>query len=536
MRSSQFRSVVDDVRVTFIGRHAIAVAVAVAASFLLALSVPGISAGAHPSGSPSPIANFQIGRASSSPVISIVAGDGTAYLAYTASNKSDFASAYVCVLPRGARRCSKTTLLPPLDGKTSVSGVSDSSLFGPSGTVDVLVTTSNDVNGDDKTTAGLDADTIEYVLNSGGKLVGSPKRIGTLDAQGNAITYHGQILWVSGSTDTGTGAISLQESPADKSGTGFENITAPIRINLAGTPASKEFYFYGGNVVALPNGHLLIAWDDNTNAYDVEVDPAHGFRVVGSSEFKGYVTTYGSSTVTSELSSGPRGVLLLLRASTNGFSGKLEMLKYKSDGHFGSPMTIPSPNSANTDYGDYRMVQQADGVLNLFYEVGNVLVQEVSYNGGHNWSKYSYPSATPFVTLNLAPAILPFGAGVVFEASGGTVANGILPKVQPVLVHQSVSLSLVPNPVKLGSQSMPSGVVSYGHGGQLVWLQKKFGNSWHTVAASSEKANGHFSFVAIKGHSVGKTTYRVQAAEVPGWFFSDFSGARTLTVYKPKKK
>jgi hypothetical protein len=503
---------------------------------VLALSMPSMIAAAHSSGSRSPIANFQIGRASSSPVTAIVAGNGTAYLAYSASNKSSFASAYVCVLPRGTRRCSTTTLLPPLDGKTSVSGQADSLLFGSSGTVDVLVTTANDANGDDRTTTGMDADTIEYVLSRGGKLVGSPKRIGTLDEQGNAITYHGQTLWVSGSTDTGTGAISLQESPADGSGTGFKHITAPIRINLGGTPASKEFYFYGGNVVALPNGHLLIAWDDNTNAYDVEIDPAHGFRVVGSSKFKGFVTTFGTSPVTSELSTGPKGVLLLLRSSGNGFSGKLEMLKYTSTGHFGTPITVPSPNSTNTDYGDYRLIQQSNGVLDLFYEASNVLVQEISYNGGHSWSKFGYPGSTPLDTLNLAPAILPFGAGVVFEASGGTVADGVLPRVQPVLVHQSVSLSLIPNPVKLASQSTASGVVSYSHAGQLVWLQKKVGKGWHTVATSSEKASGHFSFAAIKAYSVGKATYRVQAAEVPGWFFGNFSGSKTLVVYKPKPK
>jgi hypothetical protein len=534
MRSSQPSSFVDHIHGSRTGRRALLGAVA--ASAVLALSMPGIMAGAHSSSSPSPIANFQIGRASSSPTTAIVAPNGTAYLAYSAANKSDFGSAYVCVLPRGARKCSATTLLPPLNRNTSVWNQPDSLLFGPSGAVDVLVTMHNDANGDDKTATGADADTIEYVLKPGGKLVGSPKRIGSLDEQGNAISYKGQILWVSGSTDTGTGAISLQESPADGSATGYKNITSPIRINLAGTPAAKEFYFYGGDVVALHNGHLLIAWDDNTNAYDVEVDPAKGFRVVGSSEFKGFVTTYGPSPLTSELSTGPQGALLLLRSSANGFSGKLVLRKYTSKGHFGAPRSVPSPNSANTDYGDYRLVQQASGVLDVFYEAGSVLVQETSYNGGHSWSKFNYPGPTPFVTQDLATALLPFGAGVVFEASGGTVADGILPKVQPVLVHQSVNLSIVPNPVKVGKQATPSGVVSHAHGGQLVKLQKEVGKSWHTVATVAEKANGYFSFVPIKAQNAGKTTYRVETAEVAGWFFAGFSNTRTLVVYKPKKK
>ena len=88
----------------------------------------------------SAISDFAVGKAAASPVTALVAANGTAYLAYTASTPSGFSSAYVCVLPRGATACSHRTLLPPLDNQTSVDDQPDSLLSGPNGTVDVLVT------------------------------------------------------------------------------------------------------------------------------------------------------------------------------------------------------------------------------------------------------------------------------------------------------------------------------------------------------------------------------------------------------------
>ena len=111
------------------------------------------------------MSDFAVGKAAASPVTALVAANGTAYLAYTASTPSGFASAYVCVLPRGATACSHRTLLPPLDNRTSVGDQPDSLLSGPNGTVDVLVTTQVDSNNRDTDTDDAPADTLEYVLS-----------------------------------------------------------------------------------------------------------------------------------------------------------------------------------------------------------------------------------------------------------------------------------------------------------------------------------------------------------------------------------
>ena len=404
----------------------------------------------------SPIANFGIGKAAASPVSSLVAPNGTSYLVYTAETKVGFASAYVCTLPRGAAVCSRTTLLPPLDSHTSVRDLPDSVLFGPNGTVDVLVTTFSDANNDDMTTDGLRADTLEYVLNPSGTINTGAGRVGSLDNQGDSISYDGQILWVTG-TASMTDGLQVQETPSD--GT-FPDLSPPVTIPLAGTPAAHEFYFYGGDLVALPNGDLLIAWDDGTNAYVVEVNPSNKFKVVGDSEFKKKVTVSSENDPTACLASGRSGTYLLLRSTTDGFSGALSLYKYTRSGHFSAARAVPSTSS---DYGDTKLLQDGDGLLSVYFATfADVLAQETSNSDGRSWSTFDYPSATPEVTTDIAPALNAFGAGVVFEGAGGTVGDGIRPRLQPVWVHQFVSLVLGAATVKVGMSATATGAAMDG--------------------------------------------------------------------------
>jgi hypothetical protein len=143
--------------------------------------------------------NFTIGKPAAYYGTAVLAANGTAYLPYTAytSTARTKTSAWVCVLPRGARKCKTTTLLRPLDSSTSVSNQPASVVLGRGGTVDVLVTTNSDSNNDDLTGGGQKADTLEYVLTASGKLT-SVTRVGTLNQQGTAINFDGQLLWTSG--------------------------------------------------------------------------------------------------------------------------------------------------------------------------------------------------------------------------------------------------------------------------------------------------------------------------------------------------
>jgi len=185
--------------------------------------------------------------------------------------------------------------------------------------------------------------------------------------------------------------------------------------------------------------------------------------------------------------------------------------------------------TTTADYGDFKLSEDSAGKLSVYYEQSDVLVQETSTDGGRHWTVYRFRSGTPVVTPNISVALTKFGAGVVFEAAGGTVSNGILPRVQPVWVHQSVSFRLARSRVGHGGKTTGSGKVSYPDSGQEVILQRDTSHGWVTVSTGHTSASGSYSFTVHAGSS-GRTKYRVEAAQVRGWFFADCSGSRTLDV------
>jgi len=508
-----------------LGRTA-AVGAAIVALLLGSAGISGATAG-MPRTTPNPEPNFPIGLPGAAPATAVVATSGTAFLAYTAYNSSDsFGSVYVCTVPRGARACSKTTLLPPLNSKISASGGPVSMLIASNGYVDILVTTYPDTKGHQPD--GQYADTIKYVVGPGGGLIGKTGvRVGTLDSQGDAIFYGRQIVWVSGSDDTGQGGLTVQATPGD--GT-FPHFSDPVSIDLAGTPAAKEFYFYGGDVVALPNKDLLLAWDDSSNAYAVEVNPANKYKVVGSSEWKGEVTTTSSGTPTSALATGPSGTYLLLRQSTDGFSGKLELLKYTSSGHFGTPVSVPATTA---DYGDMTLYELGSGALRVFYETyAGTLVQDSSSDGGAKWTTYTFESGIPEISSNAAAALLRFGAGVVFEGAGGTPSDGVHARVQPVLVHQLVSLIFKSTKLTPGQTTTASGLVGPADSGQKVDVQEDEKTGWVTIGSATETASGSWSLTVKAPSATGTYNYRAEATPVAGWFFTDYSPTHSIVVAK----
>jgi hypothetical protein len=492
------------------------------------VAVPFAAAGASASASAapaaaSPLRNFTIGKAAAYPGTAVIAANGTAYLAYTAytSDAETFASVWVCVLPRGARACKTTTSLTPLNKATSVNNQPDSIVLGPDGTVDVLVTTYSDSNNDDLTGSGQKADTLEYVLSAAGKLT-SVSRVGTLDQQGMAIRVDGQLLWTSGGDDASGGGIEIQETPAD--GT-FPDLTAPVGPKLAGTAADGTGDFGGTSAALLRDGNVLLAWDNGTNAYAVEVTLAG--QVVRSAEIKTEVTTDNFGGPAGALASGPAGTYLLTRASNDGFGGQLEIHKYVagSGALFAKAMKVPTTVN---DFGDFKLNEDGQGTLTAFYETSDVLVQVTSGDSGAKWSVYRYASGTPEVTPNIAPALTKFGAGVVFEAAGGTPADRILPRVQPVWVHQSVTFHLASSKIRPGKKTTGSGQVRYPDAGQTVALQRHSKNGWKTLRTGHTSATGAYSFSVFAGTAGTAASYRVVAQQVTGWFYSDSSGAATL--------
>ena len=277
--------------------------------------------------------------------------------------------------------------------------------------------------------------------------------------------------------------LKIQEAPSDGV---FPDISEPITIPLAGTGAAHEFYFYGGDVVALPNGDLLIAWDDGVNAFVVEVDPGDGFKVVGHSRFDKKITTPGADYPTSCLATGTSGTYLLLRSTTGGFSGKLSLYKYTSSGHFSAPRSVPSGASA---YGDMQLFEDGDGLLSVYFPTfANVLLQETSRTAGRSWTTFRYPSPTPKVTSNISVALNSFGAGVVFEGAGGADVNRICRGCsRSGRISRSTSCS-APSSSRPAGRPLPPGRPRRPTPGQSIVLQQQTSHGWRVVATSVASA------------------------------------------------
>ncbi|WP_238176040.1 S8 family serine peptidase [Kribbella albertanoniae] len=105
----------------------------------------------------------------------------------------------------------------------------------------------------------------------------------------------------------------------------------------------------------------------------------------------------------------------------------------------------------------------------------------------------------------------------------GTRTNDIT-----VLVTPTISSTLSPSTVKLGSTTKLSGVVTPAHSGKSVQLQRLVGKTWTAAASVKLSSSGAYAF-GIKPPYKGKIAYRV-------YFPSDgdhtlaYSAIRTLTI------
>ncbi len=105
----------------------------------------------------------------------------------------------------------------------------------------------------------------------------------------------------------------------------------------------------------------------------------------------------------------------------------------------------------------------------------------------------------------------------------GTRTNDIT-----VLVTPTISSTLSPSTVKLGSTTKLSGVVNPAHSGKSVQLQRLIGTKWTPAASVKLSSTGAYAF-GIKPPYKGKIAYRV-------YFPSDgdhtlaYSAIRTLTI------
>ncbi|MFK4084572.1 S8 family serine peptidase [Kribbella sp. NPDC020789] len=105
----------------------------------------------------------------------------------------------------------------------------------------------------------------------------------------------------------------------------------------------------------------------------------------------------------------------------------------------------------------------------------------------------------------------------------GTRTNDIT-----VLVTPTISSTLSPSTVKLGSTTKLSGVVNPAHSGKSVQLQRLVGKTWTAAASVKLSSTGAYAF-GIKPPYKGKIAYRVYFPS-DGDHTAAYSAIRTLTI------
>jgi hypothetical protein len=391
----------------------------------------------------------------------------------------------VCVLDRGARKCTSTVSLSPLS-KDSLFAVPE--VFTPSANhVVVLSNTCCDTatNGDD----------LLYTSTDGGKTFGAPVRVGSVGVAGAALIGK-NIVFSAG----GSGGAAVESIPVTATG-------PPSSTAIAVTKESFD------DAVGSYKGGALIGSDflgTNYTTYVAYASSGHNFNSSSSYHTVG--------TFSHEHLIGMSGDALVTIQTT----GKDNVLLRLFNGHgFGAAHVVPRTGGGGPEW--FGVDQDPSGEVHVFSSraaVKSYDLLEVSTSTGSHWSK----------ALNLGSATVSNGFAAALDAKGtGLVLGTPPPWGHPVLAFQHVSFSLNPATITKGHSTAGSGKGSPAAKGRKVELQVEKSGRWFTVATTTEGSGGSFSFT-IKGTSTGKFSYRAVASDLPGYLQYGYSKSQTLQV------
>jgi len=397
----------------------------------------------------------------------------------------------VCVLARGASKCSSTVTLSPL-GSDDLFGVPE--VFIPSANhVTVLAETCCDTN-----PAGSD---LLFSSTDGGRTFAAPKRVGTLGVNAAAL-IKGDIVFTQSDDNNGAEVES-------------------IPVNASGPPGStavansKEAFDVA---MGSYKGGALIASDFLGADYTtyVEYAPAGknfnasgSYLPVGSFSHEQLIAMSGDALLTIK-TTGSQALELRL------FNGKT----------FGAAHAVPHSTGGAAEW--FTVDQDPRGIVHVFseralYPSTPYLLYEESTSTGASWSGpvvlgNAISSNTFGVALDSA------GSGLVLGTAADAAAWGY-----PVLATQGASFSLKSATIKRGSSTIGSGSGSPAAHGRVVELQVERSGLWYTVATTRESSTGKFSFT-IKGTSAGTFSYRAVVLDLAGYIMYGYSPARSLRV------
>jgi hypothetical protein len=440
-------------------------------------------------GDPQPeLRPFEIGASNYAGGTAAIEPDGTLVVARGITSGNG--KIIVCVLARGARKCSSTVTLSPLSSD-DLFGVPE--VFIPSANhVVVLMEACCDSN-----PAGSD---LLFSSTDGGKIFRAPVRIGTLGVSAAAL-IGGDIVFTEGDDPNGAEVESI---PVGASG-------PPSSTAVA---TSKEAFDVG--VGSYKRGALIASDYDGTDyttyvAYapaGKNFDASASYHRVGAFDHEQLIAMSGDALLTIR-TTGSEALVLRL------FNGR----------SFGPAHVVPGTSGGGPEW--FTVDQDPSGRVHVFSERAFSPVTydlyEVSTATGASWSS-PVDLGDAIQNNTFSAALDSSGSGLVVGTGADAPAWGY-----PVLAVQYASFSLKSSKIKKGRTTVGSGTGSPAAKGREVELQVERAGLWYTVATTHEGTGGRFSFT-IKGASAGTFAYRAVIADVAGYIQYGYSAARVLKV------
>lgn len=394
----------------------------------------------------------------------------------------------VCVLARGAGKCSSTVILGPVKPDL-VFGVPE--VFIPAANhVDVLMDACCDNN-----PAGSD---LLFSSTDGGKTFGPPKRVGTLSVSAAAL-IRGDIVFTAGEDNKGAEVESI---PVNASG-------PPSSTALATGKAATDVG------VGSYKGGALIASDFLGADYTTYVAYAPAGRNFDASASYHRVASFGHEQLIG-MSSGA-----LLTIKTTG-TNAVELRLFNGKG-FGAPHAVPGTSGGGPEW--FGVDTDPHGRVHVFSDRGlqGYDLFESSTSAGVSWSQ-RVDLGNAIASTFFGAALDSAGSGLVLGTAADAPAWGF-----PVLASQSASFDLKFSTIKRGHSTTGSGLASPAAPGRVVQLQVERSGLWYTVATTHEGSGGKFSFT-IKATATGTYHYRAVVHDLAGYVMYGYSPARSLRV------
>jgi hypothetical protein len=469
------------------GASAVLSGTAGASSAAPASGISGVKGDPQPELKPFKIAALGSGGANAA-----VEKNGALVVAYAVGTANGAGKTVVCVLARGASKCSSSVTLTPLDGDDLES---TPVVFAPSANHVVVLTGTccdGNPNGGD----------LVYTSVNGGKTFGAPVRVGGTVGISAAALIGGQIVFDSGGDGGGALVESIPVAPGGPPAETASPITA-VSYNIG------VGSYQGGALVASQ-------YDGSAKDYTyVDYAPAgKNFNATGS--YHGVGTFAGEDLVAVSGSA-------LLTQETSG--AEALVLRLFNGTKFGPAHLVPKSGGGGPEW--FSLDQDPSGRSHVFSDRA---FAPVSYD---LYIQTTVTGATWTSPLDLGDGSVSNYFGEALDSIGSGVAVGTSDHypvwVFPVLAPQGVSFGLAKSTIGKGHSTVGAGKGSPIAKGRVVALQVERSGEWWTVATTHETSSGSFSFT-IKGSAAGTYDYRAVVSDFAGYLQYGYSAARVLKV------